>query len=142
MNRKKLEELCIRYLATLDVRTAATDAGIEGDPYVEGVRLLSSPAAARLLKRITDPKTAYIKALASLEKLAYGERGAVIDSALPDLFCVAEYKRTKDGGEVKYQSRLEAIRLLLELGEKGESRKSAESFFEALSSQKPSDTDD
>ncbi len=142
MNHKKLEELCIRYLKTLDPKAAATETGIEGDPYVEGTRLLSSPAAMRILKKLTHPKNAQLKALASLEKLAYGERGAVIDSADPDLFCVAEFKRTKDGGEVKYTSRIEAIKMLLDLSEKGESVKSAESFFEALQSSKMSDGDD
>ncbi len=136
---KKLEELCIRYLDTLDPERAYSLCGLEGDAAVEGVRLLSGRAAKKILKRLTDPDMAYVTALGSLMKLAYGRRGEVLNQSAPDLFCVSEYKRTKDGGEVKYISRLDAIEKLCELCQNGEANRSAESFFEALSNMSPSD---
>ncbi len=142
ITNRKLEELCIRYLKTLDPAKAAQLTGVEGDPEVEGVRLLSTRSARRILKRLTDREAVLCDAIAALMKLAYGQREGVLACDSPDLFCVSDYKLTKDGGEVKYVSRLEAIEKLCELCRNGEADRSAESFFRALGELKPSDVDE
>ncbi len=142
ITKQKLEELCIRYLDTLDPVKAYELCGLEGDPTVEGMRLLSCRSARRMLKRLTDPESLYTQSIAGLMKLAFGSRGEVLESVTPDLFCVSEFKRTKDGGEVKYLNRLEAIEKLCELCQRSDAKQSAESFFSALGDMSKSDKDE
>lgn len=126
--KDKIEELCIRYLDCMDIATAAAESGIEGDPLVMGTRLLMSRSARRCLKRLTDGELTYSKAIAALTKLAI---------TYSDNYALTDFKQGKDGtGEQKYVSRLDALKLLLEVTGSNQSS-DAESFFRALSEAAP-----
>lgn len=153
VKREKLFELCIRYLDCLDISRAAKLADIEGDPSIEGARLLCGRSAKRILKKLCDPEFAETAALAGLMKLALGRCNDAVEllreeqppdiSAL-DLYNVSEIKKVKGGGvEIKFFNRLDAIEKLIDLCETKSGANAAESFFNALSSGADrSDSDD
>ncbi len=144
VKKEKLEELCIRYLACLDVAKAAKSANFSGDPLTEGMKQLSKRSAKRILKKLCDPELAQTAALAGLMKLAFGRPNDAVkllreelphDISKLDLYNVSEIKKVKGGGvEIRFFNRLDALEKLTELCEARSGSNAAESFFSALSS--------
>ena len=131
------------YLLTLgNPEEAAMKLGARPDEALaEGMRLMTSGAVRREIKRLKKSGVLKVEAVAGLRRLAFGrinDAAALLCDEPPpadrlDLYNVSEIKRPKGGGvEIKFFDRLEALEQLAEIETRSDETSSADSFFSAL----------